>query len=555
MNRNTKIVLILLLVLFIALRLFGLSLPYHQDEWKNVSASETLYTAGSFFAHPPLQSFLFVSSRALFGIDSMRIVPFLFSIFSAILLFFVLKRRNGQHSALWAFGLFAICIYGVWGSLMVDVDGSILPFLFLLSVFCYDELFAVAVGRRWRCGMFLSIVLLVGMLVKLSFVLVPMTLLFDWIWNNRKEIGIRKIGFIVSGGALFFAVYIGLLYFIQAVCPSFSIDFMLGHAKQFSGESRSYLQILVQFMKALYYLSPLILIPLFLVSKETLKRNSIFVIYIILGLVFYLVIFDFSRGALDKYLMFLIVPSVVISGDIIAGLFQKWRLEKDKISLSPKIVASITILLFAIFAVINILPHSVSPLYPKTEWFSRIIHGNLNILTPFTGGSGPMGFYVSFLLIFIAFLLSIIVVISVLRNKKYSYFFLVIMIVTGIIYNLVFIEELSFGKINGSAPQVMREVVTFVDNNPKIKKVLTYNDIGARELFGIGKYAGRFYAAPQFEQGHRKKFAEFDGHYMVVGIPSLHKGFYRDFFDKCDNIFETYSGNITGTVYSCQRQK
>ena len=556
MNRSTTLALVLLFVLFVILRLAGLSLPYHQDEWKNVSASETLESAGAFFAHPPLQSLLFVSSRNIFGIDGMRLMPFVFSLLSAILLFVVLGRRSSQHSALWALGLLTVCIYGVWGSLSVDVDGSILPFLFLLAVFFYDSFGISLPENKWKCFIFIIAVLFLGMMVKLSFVIVPGTLLIDWLWNNRKDIKSKQGSFVLIGGIVFVSVYVGLLYSIQAILPSFNIDFMLGHAKQFAGDGRSYLQIVVQSMKAIYYLSPLLLVPLVLIYKETLKRNSIFVIYIILGLIFYLVIFDFSRGALDKYLMFLIIPLVAISGDIIAGLFQKWRLEKDKMILfSPKILAGLAGILFVILIAINFLAHSVSALYPKTEWFSRIIHGNLNILTPFTGGSGPIGFYVSFLFIFVAFVVSLAFILLFLRNKKFGHFFLIVMIVTGVTYNLVFIEELSFAKINGSAPEVMRSTVSFIANNDQIKKVLTYNDIGARELSGIGKYAGRFYAAPQFEEGHRSKFAEFDGNYMIVGIPPIYQGFYSEFFSRCDSIFETQSVKITAVVYSCQIQK
>jgi hypothetical protein len=127
----------------------------------------------------------------------------------------------------------------------------------------------------------------------------------------------------------------------------------------------------------------------------------------------------------------------------------------------------------------------------------------------------------------------------------------VILLFIGLSYNLVFAEELFHGKINGSASRVLAESVAYIDQNTEIQKVLTYNDTGAGPLSLIGRYAGRIYATPDAEDGYRKKFSQFDGHYLVVGMPPLYAGFYSDFFAKCDTLFETRSGTITGRVYSC----
>jgi len=129
---------------------------------------------------------------------------------------------------------------------------------------------------------------------------------------------------------------------------------------------------------------------------------------------------------------------------------------------------------------------------------------------------------------------------------------LISVLLIGLIYNGVFIEELVYGRINGSAPEVLHEALSFIADNKEIKQVITYNDIGAFELTALNKYGGRFYAAPQFEQSHIERFAAFSGEYLVVNIPLLYQaGFYGKFFSSCQTIFETRSDRIEAKVYHC----
>ncbi|MEK7086980.1 MAG: hypothetical protein AAB935_01840, partial [Patescibacteria group bacterium] len=99
-------IMLFLLGLFLLLRLSGISLPYHQDEWKLVLASASAERAGSFFAHPPLTQLFFRLDRVLFGSEAMRFLPFGFSIAGAWLLFIILRRRLDEKTALISLALF-----------------------------------------------------------------------------------------------------------------------------------------------------------------------------------------------------------------------------------------------------------------------------------------------------------------------------------------------------------------------------------------------------------------------------------------------------------------
>ena len=204
---------------------------------------------------------------------------------------------------------------------------------------------------------------------------------------------------------------------------------------------------------------------------------------------------------------------------------------------------------------LNFLPQQVLSLYPKTEWFVRMWRGAWLMLNPFTGGSGPAGFYVSFFFLFLSFITTFALGFLGLIKRIWRPIVMVAILVIGLAYNIVMAEELLFGRLNGSLPQALQSTIVFLKSSPNIKSVITYNDIGAYELSQIGKYAGRFYATPQFEEAHKERFADHNktsGYYLVVEMPLLYEGFYKNFFARCRIVFETHSGVIPGRAYHCR---
>lgn len=573
-NKKFTVLIVALLVIFFLVRLPGISLPYHQDEWKNVHASSNTIIAGEFFAHPPLMQMILVAGYKIFGENNYRFFPLIFSLASAFLLYVVVRNRSGKSVAAWSLFIFSLLFYNILGSLVPDVDGAILPFFLLLSIFFYDKWNSAPdlAKRKWFLLLFTS--LLIGFLIKLSFILVVGAIIADYILNNWRilfsKVGLKKAGYAILSIGFFGAVYVGLLYLIKYTYPPFDMSIMLGHANQFSdGAGRNWIQIVVQGIKAVFYLSPLALVPLIFISKEILKKTRIFSLYLFFGLIFYFVVFDFSRGALDKYIMFAIVPLSVIVGSVFAEIFgrKKSAIDEQEIeegygkSSKKWWVATVIVGIIASIGLLslNFLPSEVLPLYPKTLWFSRILHGNWVILNPFNGGSGPLGFYVSFIFIAVSFILSTLIALLGFWKKEWRASIVLILLFIGISYNTVFAEELFFGKINGSAPAALRGSVDFIRGRPDIKKVITYNDIGAGPLENIGKYSGRIYATPQSEDTYKTIFAKHiseGGHFLVVGVPPLGpETFYGKFFGGCDSLYKTISGRIEANVYTCKTAK
>lgn len=546
-KQNLYILLVVFTILFLFLRLPGIDLPFHQDEWKNVSASQNIESAGQFFAHPPLMQILFVISNTILGNDNMRLFPLFFSILTGLLLFFIIRKRNNQKTAFLSLFFFGICFYSIWSSLMTDVDGGVLPLLFLLAVYCYDNFLEKKDNKKEKIFWLIlfAIVLIVGLLTKLSFIIVIGVFYLDYFLKSFRSFDWKSYAKIVCSFLVFIGLYVALLYLIQVIYPAFSIDFMLQHANSYGEGGRNWMQILIQLAKAIFYLSPLLVFPVLLSSKKDLQKNSVFYIYLILGIIFYIIIFDFSRGALDKYLMYAIVPLVVITASIFSENIDNGIFKNKK-----TIVGGVFISLFLLS--LNFLPQHLYALYPKSEWFLRVLHGQFNSLTPFNGGSGPLGFYVSFLFIAFSFIVTLILIAFIKRKQEWKSYLLFFILAIGICYNLVFAEELLWGKINGNTTYVLRSAISFIENNNSIKKVMTYNDIGAQYLDMMGKYGGRIYAVPEYEANYRKKFASFDGYYLIVDVPHIYeKSFYGKFFAGCSILYERQSRNINGRIYDC----
>lgn len=547
MKRHLAAWLLGLLSLFILLRLPGLDIPYQQDEFKNVVAAEAgLAEASNFFFHPPLTALLLRADAVLFGGEYMRVLPLCFGVLSALLLFAVVRRRFDEPTALASLALYTVGFFGIWASLMIDTDGAILPTLFLGAVYCYDR--ARDTNSWWWAGVLTCLVL--GLLVKLSFIIVVGAILIDCLYEYWHAIRARHVWYGLFGFCGFVLLSVVAFATLAFLNPAFRLDGMLTHALSYAHiGGRAYLQIVVQGTKALYYLSPLLLIPLFLLTKENVARARIFVVYLLLGVIFYFILFDFSRGALDKYLMYAIIPFAVLSGAILVSTLRTATRFQVVMGIGMGIFFGLLVFLC------NFLPQIVVPLYPKTEWFGRVLSGKWNVLTPFNGGSGPVGFYVSFLMIGVAFLLGAGAALVAKIRPALAPMAVLALIGIGLTYNAVFLEEFAYGEINGSAPVALASTLSYIAVSPEVGQVLTYNDIGAYELTNMGKYAGRFYAAPQFEEGHKKRFSEHTGSYLVVGLPPLYEGFYKEYFSHCAILFETSSKVVVATVYSCKQGK
>lgn len=537
--KKQKFLLILILAVFIFIRFLGVHSPYHQDEYKWAQILNPAFGLVGAIPHPPLGEKILSFGAKIFGYDNLRFIPFIFGILNLILIYWLVKMRFGAKEALWSILLFTVSFYSLLASLMVDTDGQILPFFFLLSMICYYNYLN---NKKNIWGALLLIFMLLGFLVKLSFIIAIGAIVLEFLYSKREQLD-KKMLLKYSVGILGFLIFLAAaLLKINLIFPNFNFAGKLSYWEHFVNFSnRGYLQIIIQTLKAVFYASPLLLLPLFLLNKELREKLRLFLIFLVLGMIFYLVCFDFSGGALDRYLQFVVVPLCIISGVVVAD-----------IKIRKKYVFGGVIISLVLFF-LQFIPHFVPPQYPKTEWFSRVLHFKWNFLFPFSGGSGPLGFYVSWLFIALSWLASAVLLALIFFKPNLKKSLLVAILIIGLTYNFVFAEEYLFGKINGSPNILLRDALNFISQNKEIQKVTTYNDTGAYELINMGKYRKRIYIMPGSEEYHKISLTQYKEHYLVIDIPRINpSSIYSKYFSSCKIIFERASDSISAKVYDCR---
>ncbi len=558
--KNEWLVFLCTVMLFLALRLPAVHMPYHQDEYKWPLYADSSITAPGTVPHPPLSEFFYTKfPGGVLSFNDFRFIPLMFELLALIPLYFFVRRRFSVGTAQLAVLIFSLSYYGILASLMVDTDGAILPFFLLCSLYLYDS-FRLSEGRKkyvWLGALVFSMIL--GLMVKLSFVLGVGAIICDFCWQERSRIDKKKF-FIGLGGIVGFGLLVyGALLLSQHIFPGFSI----ARGEKYWGtfvhgfSSRNYFQTAIQVFKGLVYSSPaLVLLGLVSVGKKfRSEKIRIFQFFIVISLIFYIVVFDFSIGALDRYLEFLVMPLSIIAASIIARVWneRKESEQVEQIKDFPRAYMWWGIAIAGLLVCLNFLTQMVPPQYPKTAWIHYFASLEWNFLFPFSGGSGPTGFYVSFLFIGMTWIVSA-VLLSLFYKKKHAGFLLIVLVI-GLAYNVVFAEEYLFGKINGNSSRLAEGAVNFIAQDQSIKNVVVYNDVAGYNIRQLGKYERRMYAAPQFEDSYKTFFDGWKGYIMFINIPRIDpNGFYAYYLSTCTRVYEQTDTYITAQVLSCGKE-
>lgn len=549
--RNRKFnVLFGIVVFFAVTRLLGVGQIYHQDEYRWAVIANPIFNNFT-SPHPPLTRYLLRFTGESIGFENLRYAILLFSFLNLALVYKIIKKITGRAgTALLGAGLFAISVYSAIAGLQIDIDGATLPFFGFLMYYAYLHIFEVK-NRYWWWTIF-GISIVGGFLTKVSFVLFLLALVADYLFflYGSGRFSIRSVLKRVSifGGAL---LGVGLVFYgIYAHSLSNVIQYA-EHFKSLDFGSRLYPELIFKVIKSFIWLSPLLLLPTIagLFIRGIFKRYRFLYVYLLFNLVFYLVFFDFTNLTIERYLMFFIIPTVIISSDILWGWISGFDIRK----FFREII--VAVLCFAGASIIILGMHYVTlPLNPKSAYVNYVKHLNFNFLIPLTGGSGPVGFYFSASYILVVWLIATVCVVAVMTRKKAQPYLVIIFLVVGCGYNLLLLNEYLFGSFFGSVPAVARESVDYVQSNPDIKQVITYYDIGAYDLTVSGKYYSRFYTAPT--RDYTEKLTDFRGHYMVVDFPSIDKqSSYWQLISRCPVVKQFNDKDIHSYIYDCRRLK
>lgn len=544
--KNNKWLLIICAV-FIFTRFLGLGQIYHQDEYRWASVANPFFGNLS-SPHPPLPENLYKLAGRVFGLDYLRIVPLVFSFLNLILIYLVsLKLSKNKKVALIAAGLFVVNIYSLIANLQIDIDGAILPFFILLSYYACLHIIEDRKSKKWL--MVFCLVVVGGFLTKLSFLLFIGALIVDQLFGayySKEKVNLKIILKKVGPWAVGFLAVLGTFYYFYAT----RLGVVIEYAKHFNSLnfiSRAYFDLVFKIFKSLVWLSPLLALPVLygFFRKDTLNKYRIWFIYLFLNLIFYLILFDFSTLTIERYFMFLIIPSVLISAQVISSLLEKHQIRKNFY------IIAVAIFILASYVVLS-LPYDVIPLNPKEAYVDRIKSLDFNFLIPFTGGSGPSGFYFSALFILVNWLLAAILLAWATYIKKAKGFLLAVFVVFGLGYNILFSTEYLFGPIYGNVDKVAKETIEYVNSNKDIKEVVTYYDIGAYYLRLSGKYSARFYTTPK--RDYTPRIESHRGQYIIVDFPAIDKGGrYWPLIARCPLLKKFQDKKVESYIFDCSQ--
>src|SRR5579872_1056452 len=312
-SRKREITIILsVFVFFLALHFAGLHISYHQDEYKWVGYAHLDLKVLGAVPHPPLTEFIYTKFGRLVGDNNFRVIPFVFGSVDLILVYILARILFDRRTALWTIFLFTFSYYSLLASLMVDTDGTIIPFFFLIMTIAYCKLRAK--NFEFRGNWFYIIAFIVGAVggffIKVSGVLPIAALALDFAIEKGIFKDIKKVVRYVLFGLLSLLVLGALLYFSKFVFSYFSLGVSMKYWEHFANSSsflnRGWLQTFIEFGKSILYTSPLLIVPALFIDKEIWKKTRPLFLFLCIDTIFYLFVFDFSLGALDRYFQFFV---------------------------------------------------------------------------------------------------------------------------------------------------------------------------------------------------------------------------------------------------------
>lgn len=548
---------LVMLAAFVFTRFFGLGQFYHQDEYRWISIANSAVFGDLSSPHPPIMEFALSSAGKFFGYENLRVVPLIFSILNLWLVYLLaLRLSGGRKTAYLAVGFFIISVYGLIANLQIDIDGAILPFFVLSSYYFYLK---VTVDKDKRFIWLFLAAIVGGFLAKISFLLFFVALVVHHLLilyrSKRFKVEIKKLAFsFISLILLALAVYVFYNFENSRI-----LEYAAGF-KVFNFGSRSYFDLFLRLFKFFIWLSPFLVLPVMagLFKREIFVRHRVWFIYAIFNLVFYLVIFDFTRLPIERYFMFIIAPAVLISADILSSFISRIN-TFDRLSINPeqsrrinKKYLFLSLGGFLLLLIITALAsYEILPLNPKVAYLDSLKSLNFNFLIPLTGGSGPIGFYVSAQFILWAWLVSFVALLASFFAKKYREIFIMIFIIFGVGYNILLSSEHLFGNLYGSVDGITKKSVDYVINNKEIEGVITYYDAGVYYLKLKNKYDSRFYTAPT--RDYTIKLTEYRGHYLIVDFPAVDKkSEYWRLISRCNLDKKFTDKYVESYVFDCR---
>lgn len=437
--------LILLIFLFICIHIGSLTKSGYGDELYpyKMSGSDVFIKEiilGNDLGHTPFYIWPNYIASKIFGIHTwvFRSVSLLFSTGVLILIFFITKELYGKKQAIFSAILFIFsCWYYIF-STQLHIDAPFLNFFMLLCIYSfikYDKITEpdkksnklktekkANKNTAWLilCGAALGL----AMLTKMTGFIALIIIIIYIICQKKSRIFDKKVFFNAIKHAaiiIFIAAIIFLPYVISSLLnPEINnpINALTELNKNYliTGESQNNITlVLIQYFLFLILLSPFFIFTILntISDKKEIKKHIFLLLWAIFIFLFYTFVFKGYTKSFERYFLFLLIPLIIISSDILVNLNLK---KKQMIAIGVAFIFFLTM-----FSILN-MNSEIIPFYPKTAYIEKLKNLDLNVAVPINGNAGPIGFYISLAMVicsyFLVIILAFIYILSKYINSK-----------------------------------------------------------------------------------------------------------------------------------------
>lgn len=549
-------ILVLLFLAFILIRTFGLNIPFYADETRWAVVTEMPFSDYmNLIPHPPISILLYKSISMLLGLStfSIRLFSLIFGFLSLIMVYFIAKNNFGEKTALYSMIIMVSSFWSVLASLQVDIDGSLLMFIFTLYIYYFIEYVKT---KDKKILYYLGIILGFGLLTKsTSILLVMISGLYYLAKEKNLKIVIPPFAIIsVIGGAIYMST-ISLMY---SIWPTFvTRGNIIFHILDNISKSFSLLELVYFVIWGTSLFLGILIISI--IDKD--EKYSIFKFWIFITILTYFFIGVPYIAVFDRYLMIIIPPLSIIGGEI---------LKKIRFSAKDGVIIGIVAALSAlIFVSLNL--HNEYITHNIKNYVSRMLTFNWNFFFPITGGSGPQ-FGVSFSSIMISIIISmsligIYIIGKALDKKRLAHYSLICFFSVSFTFNLFLVSEYLIHPMHPNYDDGVRKIIEYA-NTHDIKLPVYSNEVSIAFYLNLTKNMS-FH-----EEGDEKTFifnyAEVNdirrmekmnssiklngGTVLIVDYPILDKEsmMWKSILKQCNEKERIYSKKIiTGYVFEC----
>ncbi len=540
---SSAVLFVALLAIGIALRLFSITDALYQDEAAWGYAIKTFDSYAGIttnIPHPPIGIWAFQLINWPFATSafSMRLTPFIFGIINILLVYKIAKDFFSKQAGFFAALLMLFSFWHYIASLQVDMEGSILTFLFIITLWAY--LIYEKTGQKkylWLTALLFGL----AMLTKMTGVLLLVIITLYSLLRHRGIVRtIKEVIPIGAAGGVFFA---GWALWAYADAPALFAS-VFGHAAgSVFGEGNSIISLL-PIVYALLWGTPLLILPFAYSFFQRKKQYLLFYLWFFVTLGFYLFVGKEYVATYDRYLMVTIPALAIAGGDTISQI--PWG--KKDFWLGGVLLAAGTVLFGALNLAAEQIPHSIP------SFFSRAISLNWNFLLPISSSTGPeIG--ISFLSIALSFILALLLLLVHYRTKVQQFF--IAFAAISLALNLFMIAEVISPLTQADISEAMFAVFAYAQQNNLPKPYITnmhattfYADVPYEENDNntINYLHGRAFIQERVDWAIREK-----GTILVVDYPILDKqGPAWQEFARCSLIQTILSkGFKAGYIFRC----